>query len=304
MHNLSKHLRLLVLALLAGISLQFTSKEKSHFPANSLTIPPRGISIHIGLNFVDPGQYGNWDGKLNAAEFDAKDMLNLTTALHFKPTPLIRQNATRAAVIAALRSAAATLKAGDLLIVTYSGHGGQVPDDNHDEADDGLDETWCLYDGELVDDELYAIWTQFAAGVRILVISDSCHSGSVIKLHGKENKFYASKNLPESVAEKTYQQHKTFYDKIQKGMTASNQVPIKASIKLLSACKDDELSYDGQLNGAFTGALREVWAFGKYNGNYETFKDLIKGKLNNQTPGLLNQGQLNDTFNQQKPFTL
>jgi hypothetical protein len=34
----------------------------------------KGISLHIGLNSVDPKQYEGWDGALAACEFDAKDM--------------------------------------------------------------------------------------------------------------------------------------------------------------------------------------------------------------------------------------
>ena len=37
-----------------------------------------GISLHIGLNYVDPNHYSDWDGKLNAAEYDAKDMFFIT----------------------------------------------------------------------------------------------------------------------------------------------------------------------------------------------------------------------------------
>ena len=35
---------------------------------------PQGISVHIGLNSVDPKQYEGWDGQLTACEADAKDM--------------------------------------------------------------------------------------------------------------------------------------------------------------------------------------------------------------------------------------
>lgn len=35
---------------------------------------PIGLSLHIGLNAVDPKHYGGWRGDLVACEFDANDM--------------------------------------------------------------------------------------------------------------------------------------------------------------------------------------------------------------------------------------
>ena len=37
----------------------------------------QGVSIHIGLNHVDPKHYQGWDGALNACVADAKDMCAL-----------------------------------------------------------------------------------------------------------------------------------------------------------------------------------------------------------------------------------
>ena len=34
----------------------------------------KGISLHVGLNSVDPKCYDGWNGQLAACEFDAKDM--------------------------------------------------------------------------------------------------------------------------------------------------------------------------------------------------------------------------------------
>ena len=65
--------------------------------------------------------------------------------LSFCPFFLLDEKATAASVLEGIRNAARELKAGDLFLIQYSGHGGQVPDRNGDEAD-GLDETWCLYD--------------------------------------------------------------------------------------------------------------------------------------------------------------
>jgi len=129
-------------------------------------MPRKGISLHLGLNRVDPAHYGGWDGQLTACEADAEDMKAIALAQGFTPQMLLRRQATSTAVIAALQRAAAALKSGDLFFLSYSGHGGQVPDTNHDEAD-RQDETWVLYDRELVDDELYAVWGKFAGGYKL-----------------------------------------------------------------------------------------------------------------------------------------
>ena len=45
---------------------------------------PKGISIHIGLNSVDPAHYEGWDGALAACEADAKDMYALAKKQGFQ----------------------------------------------------------------------------------------------------------------------------------------------------------------------------------------------------------------------------
>lgn len=94
---------------------------------------------------------------------------------------MLDEQATAEAVIGAIAGTAHSLRSGDMLLLTYSGHGSQVPDKNSDESD-GQDETWCLYDRMLVDDELNALWSQFKSGVRICMLSDSCHSDTVARV--------------------------------------------------------------------------------------------------------------------------
>ena len=122
----------------------------------------QALSLHIGLNAVSGSAYGGWTGPLAACEFDANDMAAIAKSRGMKPTVLLTKKATRSAVLAGMRGAAKTLGAGDLFFLSYSGHGGQVPDVTGEEADK-KDETWCLYDGQLIDDELYLELAAFAA---------------------------------------------------------------------------------------------------------------------------------------------
>src|SRR5215210_7917467 len=155
-----------------------------------------GRSIHIGLNSVDPEHYDGWDGTLAACEFDANDMQKLADSRGFESSKLLTKEATADAVVAEIEKAAEQLAEGDLLFLTYSGHGGQVEDKNGEDEPDRSDETWVLYDRQLVDDELYALWEKFKPGVRIFVLSDSCHSGSVLR------KYDDSKAVPNVVADR------------------------------------------------------------------------------------------------------
>lgn len=160
----------------------------------------KGVSIHIGLNRVDPNAYNGWDGALSGCINDANDMRAIATSLGYSPTVLLDGQATSHRVIQEIAGAAQQLSSGDILFLSYSGHGGQVDDVNGDEVD-GKDETWVLYDRMLIDDELYSLWGQFTAGVRIIVLSDSCHSGTVLRrmqyeqLYARPEKQHEFKNF-------------------------------------------------------------------------------------------------------------
>ena len=136
-----------------------------------------GLSLHIGLNRVDGAAYPFPVPVLAGCLNDANDMQDLARGKGFRPRQLLDEAATSTAVLDSIERAAGQLSAGDIFLLTYSGHGSQVPDPA--ETGDRLSETWVLWDRQVVDDELYARWGLFRPGVRILVISDSCHSGTV-----------------------------------------------------------------------------------------------------------------------------
>lgn len=276
----------------------------------------QGISLHIGLNTVDPAAYDGWDGALEACEFDAKDMADIARKKRFASSKLLlTKAATVANVTAGILDAAGKLKAGDLFLLTYSGHGGQVPDTNGDETDgDRKDETWVLYDRMLVDDELYFLWSKFARGVRILVLSDSCHSGSVVKAMrffldlsaaAKRQKRGKPKFVPPDVSRAAYAADRTTYDDIQKRLAGSENAAVKGSVLLISGCQDNQVSYDGPRNGKFTAALRRVWNSGRFAGTYKTFHSKIQASIAEyQSPNYFKTGAANPAFENQVPFTI
>ena len=144
----------------------------------------KGRSLHIGLNNVDTQAYqsqGFVVPQLSGCINDANAMQTLAAGQGFITQQLTDDQATSSEVIRFVSSYGRELEAGDFFLLTYSGHGGQVDDVNGDE-DDAQDETWVLYDRMLIDDELFQLFSQFQAGVRIFMLSDSCHSGTVARM--------------------------------------------------------------------------------------------------------------------------
>lgn len=281
---------------------------------------PQGRSLHIGLNVVDPDHYDGWDGRLVACEADAADMRAIAEARGFTASTLLTAQATAKAVTDALTEAAGALASGDTLLVTYSGHGGQVPDQHGDEGADAQDETWVLYDRQLLDDELYALWGSFKRGVRIVVLSDSCHSGTMTRQArdaypglarspitrgfdaGSAPRF---RNLPPDIEERTYTKNRRLYDGIQREFPKGDAVKPQASIVLISGCQDNQLSQDGDRNGLFTQRLREVWNDGGFRGGYRKFHRDIEALMPPwQSPNYYWVGRRNDAFERKRPFTL
>lgn len=281
----------------------------------------KGISINFGLNSVDPNHYQGWSGDLRACEFDASDMALIAASQGFSVVKILTQQATRANVLGAIATAAGKLQTGDLCLISYSGHGGQVPDINGDE-DDGLDETWCLYDGQLVDDEIYEALSDFAPGVRVLVFSDSCHSGSAIKemvllssiigvapaaaTMAMREPVLGYRAMPADVAMRVYLANKAFYDPILTSEKLKGaEARVAASCLLISGCRDDQLSGDGPFNGVFTSRVKAVWNGGKFSGDHTAFWKTIRSRMPaDQQPELFAIGKDTEGFKAQRPFRI
>ena len=231
-----------------------------------------GYSLHIGLNQLNKSSYPGVP-PLAACMNDANDMYALAEKIGFDASTLCDDSATYGKVVNAIADKANRLVAGDIFWITYSGHGSQVRDADGDEAD-GIDETWCLYDRQIVDDKLFDLWSRFKEGVRIVIFSDSCHSGTIARAINSLNPV---ETPPEMLA----------------------------SGILISGCQDHQLSMDGVQNGAFTEAFLQVYGQNGFGGSYKRLRSAIAAKLpKSQSPNYLYFGKPNVPFTREKALTI
>ena len=163
-----------------------TSNELDQIFSSDLFRAPQGMSIHVGVNFLDEAHYGG-AFPLTACVNDARDFRDIAQTLGYEPILLTNNDATTANFTAAIRQAVANFFSGDQLFVTFSGHGSQVANTSADEEADLLDETLCFYDRMLIDDELYALLAELRPGVNVTMVYDSCHSATVSRMIAAED---------------------------------------------------------------------------------------------------------------------
>lgn len=261
-------------------------------PASPSAPPPRGLSLHVGVNRLDETHYRT-EGALRGCEFDARDMAAMAAALGYEVLPpLLTEDATCARVIAALQAAAVTLAPGDIFLFSYSGHGAQIPDLSGDE-EDRFDETLCLHDRMMVDDELQTLLAAFAAGVRVVVLTDACHSGSMTRAMLTENLLASAgpgipwgigparpavfRSLDEATARRVYRSHAGLYEGVARAVGSAPEP--QANVIAFGACQDEQFAQDLEDNGLFTASLKQVWRGGASRGNYETVFRNVQGLM-------------------------
>jgi hypothetical protein len=129
----------------------------------------------------------------HGAERDAQDMEQLLLqSLGFPAAAIHRLNGSQATSAEIAREFRQWLirdtRAGDRIFFYYAGHGSYLRDDDGDEKD-GYDETIVPYDatpngpGMIRDDQL-SRWMAELAGRRVVMVFDSCHSGTIARSFG------------------------------------------------------------------------------------------------------------------------
>jgi len=275
-------------------------------------------SLHFGVNYVDRAHYGDVLTDLPCCSSDANYMMGLMQKLGFDDSKIfVNEKATTKNLIAKVKSCSKKLKKGDLLVITYSGHGSQMHDFNKDEQgkEDG---TWCFYDRQLIDDELRHLWGLFKKGTNILVILDACHSGTSFKaLFGKgRNRSFGAiadgldefrprvKSMDQFKSGEVFNENKKVYRKIVNRESFPLD-KIKASVQLMAACQDEEQALAGSIISYFTDFILSTIGNTKKIKNYKQLFDAVKKKSQKEikvTPNWASIGPETDFFLKNRPF--
>jgi len=153
--------------------------------------PPGGGSRRVGL-FVGVSKYKDQGiRELSCSHQDAQKMESVMKSTgRLEQTQLLtNERATLANIRAAIESIIAATRAGDTVVIYWSGHGGQCANVDGSEPD-GLDAYLVPHDGSLAShdetrktmllDKTFARWVQELDGRKVVVIIDTCHSGGNI----------------------------------------------------------------------------------------------------------------------------
>ncbi|HEU4423236.1 MAG TPA: caspase family protein [Pilimelia sp.] len=217
------------------------------------------FALCIGIN-----DYPGTGSDLNGCVNDANDWAAELGKRDFDVRLMLDAEATGDAMRAGIRERLDGASSGDAVVITYSGHGTWVPDRDGDEPD-ARDEALCPYDisrrGPLLDDELFELFSERRRGVRVVLISDSCHSGSVARYAPPTG---SSSRRIKFLAPGVFLSERD--EAIARRIPRTYRGRPRHAALLLSGCQDVEYSYDaafdGRANGAFTyvalAALRQL----------------------------------------------
>lgn len=216
-------------------------------------------ALCIGIN-----DYPGTDRDLAGCVNDANDFSDLLGNQGFQVTKLIDHEATRARMIKAMNEIVREAESGDVVVITYSGHGTWRADTDGEEPD-LRDEALCPHDfptsGPLLDDDLFDIFAERHRRVRLVFLSDSCHSGSLAKMAPP----LGAKQLSQVrfVAPGPYL-HGEELTRARIAEKAPAKGLSRGTALLMSGCRDTEYSYDtsfdGRPNGAFTRVALDTLA--------------------------------------------
>ncbi|HEX8142628.1 MAG TPA: caspase family protein [Pyrinomonadaceae bacterium] len=258
-------------------------------------------ALCVGVNDYPFGQDNDLRGCVN----DANDWARMLKE-HYDFTDiqqLLDAKATKANIISGLKNLLKGAKAGDVLVFTNASHGTYQAETGGDEAN--YDEAICPYDTDsnlLLDDELRELFTGLPKDVRLTVISDSCHSGSVTRV--KVNEYRRNRQLNPRV----WGGRELTPEQLRAARSNKEMYP-ESGMKeiLLSGCKSNQTSADAFINNDYHGAMSyfalKAITDAKYKLTYADLHKRLLSLLEEEMYDQVPQLEGNDKNKQRQIFT-
>lgn len=206
-------------------------------------------TVHFGNN-----KYGGGNTLYQCVN-DAKKMAKLFNS-PARNLYTDKQN-TRANMLKVFTSAVTQAKAGDQVVVTYSGHGTQVPDRNGDEPDH-MDEAIVPIDlSTIIDDVVLSILLKLDPGAQGFLFSDSCFSGTIQRAMSSFSSLHVQKARDRRIRYIPTSLVKEYRGKGDDKKVTSNVGP-QPSVDhwvVFGGCADFEYSYEGDNGGVMTDGI-------------------------------------------------
>ena len=178
---------------------------------------------------------------------------------------------TFAAVSNQLMNFASTAVSGDVVLYYHSSHGYQ---------DSGTKTGICMYDNDMPDSSFAKILANFKAGVKVVIVLDTCHSGGMFKSHRRDGATELAS--PFAFAQRVNEELAAIRaDEAARGIRTAAKLAI-ADCGWITAADYNQYSWDGDEGGAFTecfvGSVKSGACDKSPYGNgdsYATFKEMF-----------------------------
>lgn len=228
---------------------QAQAQQNTHIEQTKIT----KSALLIGCNYT--GTQNQLNGCLNdvtnlktriETQYGFNNIVTMTDDTLTKPT---RNN-----IINGISNLLKNSSEGDILFLSFSGHGTNVADTNGDEKD-GKDELIVPLDFNCIsDDELKSlIQSNLKKNVTLFALFDCCHSGTMLDLKYQ----YFDDNQSNTIIENT------------------NAYETLGDLIMISGCMEEQTSADAYINSSYQGAM--TWSFLNVTDKKQDilFKDLI-----------------------------
>lgn len=237
-----------------------TSRRSARKPpaAARATRKARKRALCVGINDY-PYEGNDLNGCVNDAKAWAEMLVDHFEFPREDVRVLLDRQATKKAMVAALKDLLGGARSGDVVVFTNSSHGSYKADKNRDE--ERYDEVLCPWDvdrNDISDDELRELFSGVPEGVRLSVVLDNCHSGTATR--AAVGDILPGMRTPDDRRVRFLSPALRGLPVLENPWKAKQNRVIKHPESkmrevLLTGCTDKEYSYDAMIDGVYHGAL-------------------------------------------------